>query len=621
MLPKADPSRQWQVINCGGISYASYRIAILMEELARYEPDLFVIYNGENEFLEHRTYHALINTPRAVRGMGAVLSRTRVYTALSAAADKIRRPNKPFAMPATLPAEVETMLDRVVGPEAYHRDDELRAQVLNHYRFNLRRMSQIARSAGARIIFVTPASNLRDCSPFKSENRKGMTPADYRSWQELAKRAAAANAAGRSEETLTLLDAALRLDDRFAALHYLRGRMLWELKRFDEAKTAFVRARDEDVCPLRALTPVRGIIAEVTAQRHETAVDFVKIIDELADHGTPGSDWFLDHVHPTIDGNRRLAMALLEAMSRAGVVRPVSNWGEGAMEQVRREVEARLTAKDHGTALCTAAKVLAWAGKYEEALNLSVQGIELAPDDPSVHFEAGKNAQHLGRTDEAVRHLQRAIEMKPRFVEAHAMLGSALASNGKLDDAIKEYQQGLEIKPDYAEMHCNLGALLERRGDTNEAILHYVEAIRILPRYAEAHSNLGWSLKQRGELDEALRHFREATRWKPGLSSAMAGMARILATHPDARVRNPIEAIKLAERLADLSHYENWVDLDTLAAAYASAGRYQNAVRTAQKAVELARAADPEEATLIARRLALYQKGEALTEGGARQLR
>ncbi|MCK5378818.1 MAG: O-GlcNAc transferase, partial [Acidobacteria bacterium] len=56
LLPEVDPSHRWEVINAGGVSYASYRVALLMEELIRYDPDLFVIYSGQNEFLEARTY-------------------------------------------------------------------------------------------------------------------------------------------------------------------------------------------------------------------------------------------------------------------------------------------------------------------------------------------------------------------------------------------------------------------------------------------------------------------------------------------------------------------------------------------------------------------------------------
>ena len=70
LLPVADPSRQWELINAGGISYASYRVAALMEELADYQPDVFIVYSGQNEFLERRTYSGIIEMPAPVRGSG-----------------------------------------------------------------------------------------------------------------------------------------------------------------------------------------------------------------------------------------------------------------------------------------------------------------------------------------------------------------------------------------------------------------------------------------------------------------------------------------------------------------------------------------------------------------------
>ncbi len=82
LLPAVDASRPWEVINAGGVSYASYRSALLMEELVEYEPDLFIVYSGHNEFLEERTYSGLIAMPEAVRGFAAVLSRFRTFGAL-----------------------------------------------------------------------------------------------------------------------------------------------------------------------------------------------------------------------------------------------------------------------------------------------------------------------------------------------------------------------------------------------------------------------------------------------------------------------------------------------------------------------------------------------------------
>jgi len=84
-----------------------------------------------------------------------------------------------------LPGEVETILENSIGPESYHRDDELKKQILRHYRFNLARCVDIAESAGAEVIFVTPASNLRDCAPFKSEHRDGFNDTDDKRWREV----------------------------------------------------------------------------------------------------------------------------------------------------------------------------------------------------------------------------------------------------------------------------------------------------------------------------------------------------------------------------------------------------------------------------------------------------
>ena len=169
-LPVADPSRNWEVINAGGVSYASYRVAAVMEELADYEPDLFLIYSGHNEFLERRTYEGLIEAPEVVMAAGGLLSQTRIYAAGS---QLLGRQQQRKADGELLAEEVDTMLAHSVGPEDYERDDELRSQILAHYRFNLRRMVEIARGASAEAVLITPASSWKDCAPFKSEASVG----------------------------------------------------------------------------------------------------------------------------------------------------------------------------------------------------------------------------------------------------------------------------------------------------------------------------------------------------------------------------------------------------------------------------------------------------------------
>ena len=81
-LRTADPRYQWEVVNCGGVSYASYRLVPILRELLDYKPDLFIICTGHNEFLEDRTYGPVKQTPRWITQSHAWLTQLHTYNAL-----------------------------------------------------------------------------------------------------------------------------------------------------------------------------------------------------------------------------------------------------------------------------------------------------------------------------------------------------------------------------------------------------------------------------------------------------------------------------------------------------------------------------------------------------------
>ncbi len=167
LLPVVDKSTTWEVINAGGVSYASYRVAAVMEELAQYEPDLFIVYSVHNEFLERRTYEGMFERSPLSRDIEAALQKTRSWSLVRQIL--LGSDDQSKTSIELLPAEVDEMLNHSIGPLDYHADDDWHDNVLRHYEMNLHRMVSIAREAGAAIVFVTPSSNLRDCSPFKSE--------------------------------------------------------------------------------------------------------------------------------------------------------------------------------------------------------------------------------------------------------------------------------------------------------------------------------------------------------------------------------------------------------------------------------------------------------------------
>ncbi len=434
--------RKWEVINAAGISYASYREAKLMEELIAYQPDLFIVCSGQNEFLEERTYGKIRDLPESVRGAGALVSRTRTAAVVRKIVESLKHSSGAGDRPVTvLEGEVVTKLDNTVGPNAYTRDDALREQVLRHFRFNLARMVEIARSVGAGVIFITPATNLRDCSPFKSEHRAGLSSEDLRRWQTCFDQARQALTQGSDTAALAALDQAVQIDDRYVLVHFARGQILVRLGRFAEAKQAFERARDEDVCPLRALGPMPGIVAEVAAERQVPCIDFVAMQEARSEHGIPGAAVFLDHVHPTIESHRLLALELLKTMEREGLAKP--SWDEAVIRQVTQKVESSVDPAKQGIALMNLSKVLGWAGKLQEAHRLAVNGAQLNTNRADVQYQAGLCCQLLGQVDDAIRYYRRAVVLDPTASDPRGNLGVALEDKGEFLAASEQFEAAI----------------------------------------------------------------------------------------------------------------------------------------------------------------------------------
>lgn len=256
------------------------------------------------------------------------------------------------------------------------------------------------------------------------------------------------------------------------------------------------------------------------------------------------------------------------------------------------------------------AEVLYARKNTDAALRFLREGLSFSPTYDQ-RLRAASLFRRSNRVSEAAEVLEAALAEEPNRADAYLQLGELLQQQGKLDEAMSRYLRALELEPESAPAHNSLGSVLGSQGKLEEAVAQFRRALELKPDYVEARSNLGLSLRMTGRFDEAVVEFREVLRQKPGWTPALNSLARILAAHPDPSRRQPGEALRLAEQAAELTVYSQPAILDTLAVAYASAGRFDQATKAAEEALRLATAGHAEAlAEQIRQRLLLYGRRE-----------
>lgn len=255
-------------------------------------------------------------------------------------------------------------------------------------------------------------------------------------------------------------------------------------------------------------------------------------------------------------------------------------------------------------------------GDYEAAAAEFRRALELEPDYPMSQRNLGKAFLALGRLEEAGQHLRRAELTSPPNAEVQYQLGFIALRQGQPDSAAVHLQRALALDPHLADAALQLGIMYGEQGRLADCLLWMRRATNLAPNHPGARLGLAMALMKSGGADiEAIDNLHAVLRLKPDWTAPLNSLAWLLATHPEERLRDANQALRLAERLVELTGGREARALDTRAAAQAAAGRFDAARADAERALELAVAAgDDSLAALIRQRVALYQRGLAYTE-------
>jgi tetratricopeptide (TPR) repeat protein len=266
-------------------------------------------------------------------------------------------------------------------------------------------------------------------------------------------------------------------------------------------------------------------------------------------------------------------------------------------------------------ALSNLGSVVQKQGHFEEAVGYFQQALRFEPDNSELWYNLGAALSAAGRYEEAIGCYHKAIGLKPDYYKALNNLGAILSTEGRYDEAIEYFQRAKRIQPNFFDTLKNLGSALAATGRFEEAIQCYRQAIQISPNHPETLVYLGMTLGQAGRNPEAVDAYRAALKLNPDLPAALNNLALILATSSRDDLRNGPEAVQLANRACQLTQYRQPQFIETLAAAYAEAGRFQDAQAIMAKLAQLAtQAGQTGLAQRYQRILERYRAGQPLRE-------
>ena len=567
LLKDRFPGRQIEVVTTAMVAINSNVILPIAQESVRREGDVWVIYMGNNEavgpFGSASVFGAQV-PPLGVIRAAFWLKTWKVGQLLEAVTHAVPWRNR---------SPVEWGGMAMMAQQRVRPDGPKSQRVGAHFEANLRGILEAARQARVPIILCTVASNLRDCPPFASLHREGLSPAELAEWNAAYEQGQALESQGKPADAQAAYQRASNLDPRYAELCFRWGRCCLRAGQLVPGQKLLAEARDWDALQFRADSRLNSIVRRMAKAYASAGVHLFDAEDILAaqsDDGVPGAQLFLEHVHLQPSGNYRLALGIAGEVARAvspaaGAApsnprSPVANalvatgerawltesqclerigfteWNryhilENILDRMKqppftsqpdyeREIEA-LQAQLEKCRLATK------PAQLKQEVTQVAHALELDQNSVDLHWNLAELSDSVGDRDRSAHEWLAVVRLHPHAAPPRYYLARSLESAGKTDQAKARYSEALRINSDDFEAREALGILLAGQNQTADAIRHLRLAVRQKPQSVKSRLALGFALLQSGDRRNADLEFREVLRLEPGNLQAQQQLGTI----------------------------------------------------------------------------------------------
>ncbi len=586
------PEVNFEIINTAMTAINSHVVLQIAKDSARYNPDLFIVYLGNNEVTGPYSAGTVYTLPLAnlsVIRTAIAIKATRLGQLLTSLADSVgAQKNTPKEW-----LGLEMFLDNQVPADT----PPLEA-VYRNFQKNLKDIRQISSKSGSKTIFCTVGSNLKDSPPFASLHRPDLIPTEKKKWDDIYRQGVEFELKGDYADAVERYLEAAKIDDRYADLQFRLGRCYWAAAEYEKARETYIRARELDTLRFRADSRINNIIRDIAAGKTAEGIyliDTTEGLEKNSPNAAPGQELFYEHVHLNFKGNYFLAKTIFEQVEKI-LPQQLAKLQQADNHQILTEDDcAQRLAYTGWDRYRIADKVLNGFIKtppftnqlYQqqrliqmeqniedlkmylapEALENAAlqyrQAIQKSPSDWRLHWNYGKLlteglkdykaaaeqaylvrnylphsylvytalgavSRGLGDIDKVIAQYLDAIRIKPTCIDAHYYLAQAYHKQNRIDKSIEYYSKTLRLQPTHITAYNDLVEILYNQGNIDRGIEVCRKALLFVPDSAILHCNLGIMLDKKGNRTEAVKQLNTAIKIDPNSPGIRTTLQAIL---------------------------------------------------------------------------------------------
>jgi lysophospholipase L1-like esterase len=320
-LAAALPDRVVEVVNCGVPAIASWHVRRIGLEVMQYQPDVVLVYAGHNDYTTREM-------PEPGRWMRQLVEQRTFQLAVWGSESLRQWWSGPFDKGLALdPAQPFLMGARATGASTMTAAE--RREIPERFARNVRDLIDAAKRVGAVPMVASVGQNFRDWAPSAWRHTPALAPADAARWGQHWVAGEQKRKANDCAGAIAEYDAAIAADPHPAIVHFGRAKCLDRLGRWEEAREAYRRASDLDEVPMGVPTSFNAVVRRTARDAGAVFVDVARRLDDDSPHRLLGNEVFMDHLHPNLLGNERIAAIIADRLRELGLPEPATAWVDG----------------------------------------------------------------------------------------------------------------------------------------------------------------------------------------------------------------------------------------------------------------------------------------------------